>query len=360
MQRIAEDPTRAACPSFEDPGWGFLRQSMIAAHQGAQPLTDADAAQQMKETWARENELKIVAWNAQLERDRLEQAEQDRLAREEEDVRRAQQDREAEEQRAEAEEKKPRPNSFDAERPIDRWVEPRPSSYALGRVRAWEYVELDYFTAKGCRDAAEADRSTGHDTLALTQLGGTIAIGPLASKPSRHVRMDEDLSWEEMLDARNILLHFMNKAGTWPRAHIESIAAFFFNIEVHPRKQQKNGKKTLIVYQARARREWFDALQRKQGFNIALIHEDLLRSYADEVNDSVRDRDFEQVRFFAPLPNCVAQANCRPLSSSLFRLPQPPPPPPPPPPLPFCCLFLLSLPSTAACSPPPFVRMHWR
>ena len=268
---------------------------MIAAHQGAHPLSDAEAAQQMKETWARENELKIVAWNAQLEQDRLEQSEQERLAREDEEVRRAQQEREAEEQRAEAEEKKPRPNSFDEERPIDKWVEPRPSSYALNKVRTWEYVELDYFTPRGCKDAADANRSTGHDTLALTQLGGTIAIGPLTAKPSKQIRMDEELSWEEMLDARNILLHFMDKAGTWPRAHIEATASFFFNIEVHPRKRQKNGKEALIVYQARARREWFDALQRKQGFNLALIQEDLLRSYAEEVNDGIRDRDFEQV-----------------------------------------------------------------
>ena len=69
MPRITNDPTRATCPSFGDPGWGFLRQSMIVAHQGAQPLTDAEAAQQMKEAWARENELKITAWDAQLEQD---------------------------------------------------------------------------------------------------------------------------------------------------------------------------------------------------------------------------------------------------------------------------------------------------
>ena len=72
MPHITEDPTQATCPSFEDPGWGFLRQSMIAAHQGAQPMADTDAAQQLKDTWAHENEQKIVAWNTQLEQDQLE------------------------------------------------------------------------------------------------------------------------------------------------------------------------------------------------------------------------------------------------------------------------------------------------
>ena len=110
---------------------------------------------------------------------------------------------------------------------------------------------------KGCREAMDADQSTSHDTLALTQLGGTITIGPLTSKPSRHICMEEDLSWEEMLDARNFLLHFMDKAGTWPHTYMESVAAFCFNLEVHLRKLQKNGKRALIVYQAWA---WHECL----------------------------------------------------------------------------------------------------
>ena len=296
----------------------------------------------------------MTAWNAQLEQDQLEQDEQDRLAQEEENVRRAQRDREAEEQHAKAEEKKPRPNSFDTEQPIDRWVEPRPSSYALSKVRTWEYIELDYFTAKGCRDAADADRSTGHDTLALTQLGGTIAIGPLASKPSRHVRMDEELSWEEMLDAKNILLHFMDKVGTWPCAHMELIAVFFFNLKVHLRKLQKNGKKVLIVYQAHVQRKWFDALQRKQGFNIALIQEELLHSYTDKVNDDICDRNFEQVRCLSPPPPRLTEHELT--VNIFFSFPLPPPTPEPTLCAPYTRLPVscspLRLAMAARCSPP--------
>lgn len=54
-----------------------------------------------------------------------------------------------EEQCTKAEEKKPRLNSFDIERPINSWVEPRPATYALVKVCTWEYVELDYFTTRG-------------------------------------------------------------------------------------------------------------------------------------------------------------------------------------------------------------------
>ena len=47
------------------------------------------------------------------------------------------------------------------------------------------------------------------------------------------------------------MLHFMGKSGNWPADHVELIAAFFLNLEWHPRRWQKNGKKALMVYQSR-------------------------------------------------------------------------------------------------------------
>ena len=293
MPRITEDPTRATCPSFDDPEWEFLRQSMVDAHQGDQPLTLEGAAQQLKDTWARENERKSVAWNAQLEQDRAAQAEQDRVAQEEEDVRRAQLDREAEEQRREAEKKKPKLNDFDPSLLVEKWIEPRPSSYALQKINNLDYVELDYFTLRACKEAViDAHKSISQDTMAITQLGDSLALRPLSSlRPSKHVRNDEDLSWEEMLDAKSLMLHFMAKSGVWPVAHAEALATFFVNLEHHPRKSQSNGKKALMLYQSRVRREWFDTLRNGVAFNIGLIQDDLLRAYAEEWNDAARDRD---------------------------------------------------------------------
>ena len=80
-----------------------------------------------------------------------------------------------------------------------------------------------------------------------------------------------------MLDAKKIMLHIMAKSGQWEDAHATSIASFFYNLETHQRKDQKNGKKTLLLYQSHVCREWFDALKRGEGFNIELIEDDLLR-----------------------------------------------------------------------------------
>ena len=126
----------------------------------------------------------------------------------------------------------------------------------------------------------------------ITQLGDSFAFRPVSSlRPSKHVRSNEELSWEEMLEAKNTMLLFMAKSGLWPREHAESIATFFLNLEVHPRRSQTNGKRALMVYQSRVRREWFDRLKNDRGFNISIIQNDLLRTYAEELNDTIRDKD---------------------------------------------------------------------
>ena len=150
----------------------------------------------------------------------------------------------------------------------------------------------------------DANKSASHDTLTFLQVGETFAMRPLAAlRPSKHIRSDEELSWEDMMDTKNIMLHFMAKSGVWQEEHMVCIATFFVNLDCHPRKGQDNGKQALLLYQSHAQREWFDALKRGEGFNLALIQDDLLHSLAEEVNNArqardntARDREVEQVR----------------------------------------------------------------
>ncbi|KAH9036083.1 hypothetical protein EDB84DRAFT_1437754 [Lactarius hengduanensis] len=191
----------------------------------------------LKEAWARENNNKIAAWNEQLEQVRAEQEELDRQVQEEEDAQQVLRDKEAEEQRKEADKKKPKLNPFDPNRTLGNSIEPRPAQYALNKVNNLEYVELDYFTLRGCKDAtADANRSISQDTLVFTQVEGTFTIRPLAAiKPSRNVRCDEELSWEEMFDcqehhaalhgkvpglarrSRHVSCSFLRRAGATPQ-----------------------------------------------------------------------------------------------------------------------------------------------
>ncbi|KAF8258316.1 hypothetical protein EI94DRAFT_1623057, partial [Lactarius quietus] len=170
------------------------------------------------------------------------------------------------------------------------WIEPRPAQYVLNKIDNLEYVKLDYFTIKGCRDATTDERNqAGNDSLGLAQHRDAIALRPLAAqRPTRHIRKDEELTWEEMLDAKNMMLQFMEKSGVWPALHAEAISGFFLNLELHPRKSLPNGKRALLLYQSRVRLHWFDSLKRGDGYNIEIIQEEHLRSTADEVNELMR------------------------------------------------------------------------
>ncbi|KAH9163595.1 hypothetical protein EDB89DRAFT_1912567 [Lactarius sanguifluus] len=162
---------------------------MIDAHQGTNPLTEDEAAQQLRETWTRENDNQRIAWDEQLEQDQAEQEEQDRLAQEEEDAQQALCDKEAEQQRKEAEKKKPKIGSFVKGQGVGNWIKPRPAQYVLNKINNLEYVELDYFTIRGCRDAAtDSHKSISQDTLSFVKVEDTLAIRPLATmRPSRNI-----------------------------------------------------------------------------------------------------------------------------------------------------------------------------
>ena len=304
MPRIEIDPTRAICPGFEDPEWEFLRESMVNAHQGDPLLTLDGVAQQLKDAWARENQCKVDAWNIQVQQD---QVERDRLNAEASEARaaqEAQQEKDAEEARKEVEKKKLKLGPIVQDRYVSKWIGVRPAMYALNKLNSLEYIELDYFTTKGCREAAtNSNKSVSQDTLTFTQVGDSFAIHPMATlRPSKQIRNDEDLSWEEMMDAKNVMLHYMAKSRAWEDEHAMALASFYINLDCHQRKEQDNSKMALLLYQSRVRREWFDSLKCGKGFNIALIEEDLLRTLAEEVNNAVRnrenaarDREFDQL-----------------------------------------------------------------
>lgn len=214
-----------------------------------------------------------------------------------EDAQHAQHEREAEEQHREVENKKPKIDAFDPQHLVNEAIEPRPALYALNKLGNLEYIELDYFTMRGCREALmDTGKSISHDTLAFTQLEDTIAIRPLAAlRPSKHIRNDKDLSWEEMLGAKNIMLRFMAKSGVWPVTHVESLAAFYVNLEMHQRVVLPFGKWVLLLYQSQVRCEWFDTFKRGEGFNISIIQDNLLRSIAEETNGNIVFNKIEQV-----------------------------------------------------------------
>lgn len=83
MPHIVDNLNWVVCPNFGGPTWEYLRQSVVNAHQGDPPMTLEQASQQMKDTWAEENQRQIATWNDQVREDQMAQDELDRVAGEE-------------------------------------------------------------------------------------------------------------------------------------------------------------------------------------------------------------------------------------------------------------------------------------
>ena len=233
-------------------------------------------------------------WNVtiQLQQDSPEWEEQERVTHEAEEAQQAQQAAEDEEACKESDKKKPKLLLFNPECHIKKCVEARPALYAINKLNNLEYVELDYFTPKSCKEAlADMNRLVNHDALTFMQQGDTFAMCPLVGmRPSKNIRSNEELSWEEVMDAKNVMLHFMVKSRVWQDEHAVSVATLYLNLNCHPRKGQKNRKAALILYQSHAHMEWFEALKHGECFNLALIKYNYLCSLA-EVNSTIQDRE---------------------------------------------------------------------
>jgi hypothetical protein len=93
------------------------------------------------------------------------------------------------------------------------------------------------------------------------------------------------------------MLHFIAKPGVRLAAHAEPLAAFYINLELHPKKSLPFSEQALMLYQSRVRHEWFDTFKREEGFNIAIIQDALLRPVAEELNGRIVFSEIDQVTY---------------------------------------------------------------
>jgi hypothetical protein len=295
MPPIALDPNLEPLPDFNGPGYQAIRDLIIAQVPNTTP---AQAAEHLQAAYNADRQTRIAAWDEQVRQEQEAEALRIQQLRVEEEARRAEEERLAELERKELEKKKPKINDFDENRMADSVIVPRPSPFAINKLKSFEYVELSYFTPEGCASAAEENKAAAEEAFGLTKVDGFVALKPVASfKASKNVIKDKDLSWRQMSMGKNSMLHHMNKLG-WPEKHVNALAHFYFILEDHPMRLRPDGDKVLITFQAVVRREWHDALDRNEGFNIAKINPDTLRAVADEFHDIKRAEGLSEVSFF--------------------------------------------------------------
>ncbi|KAF8973554.1 hypothetical protein BDZ97DRAFT_1775694, partial [Flammula alnicola] len=166
---------------------------------------------------------------------------------------------------------------FEANLPPPSTAIPRPSTFAINKLRELEYVELYYFTPEGLAEAATHDHSATRDALTFAQIDGTTILRPSStSNPSPNVVPDDALTWRQMTIAKTTLLHWMASTG-WANKYIAALDKFYICLEAHQIRFEPDGEASLLQYQAEVRREWHDALDPQSpipAFDISRINED--------------------------------------------------------------------------------------
>lgn len=263
----------------------------------------AQAINRLNTAWDDEHNLRIEAWNLQREAEAAaaDQAQQEQRERVEEQ--RRLEEAEAERERKEADKKKPKFGTINNARLPPTVLVPRPPQYAIQKINSFEFVELWYFSPEACAEASRNYKSQADDTFGVTQSNDVLTLRPVASvKASRLARSDHDLTFGEMLQAKNTFLHHIKQAS-WPDTHVNALAEFFWHLENHPMRTNENGNMIVLHYASRVRRQWHDDLKNNPGnaFNIALINDALLSSIAFEINSNEQARVSRKVSSSPPL-----------------------------------------------------------
>ncbi|KAF8808794.1 hypothetical protein BYT27DRAFT_7255060 [Phlegmacium glaucopus] len=295
-----QNPNLEQLPNFNGPAYQPIVNLIVQVQQ----ITPQQAVEQLKTAHNTDRQARIEAWDDQVRQEQELIEQQALLQREEEERMRQEEEKAAEAERKELEKKKPKINNFDENRTGDEVIAPRPSPFAINKLKNFDYVELSYFTPEGCAAAMEdkdMSKAVADEAFGIAEVNGIMALRPIASlKAAKNVIRDRDLTWRQMTMGKNAMLHHMNKLG-WPEKHINALAHFYFKLEDHPMRLRPNGDEILIIIQAVVRREWHDALERREGFNITNINETTLRTIADEYHDKKRAEGLVEVSHLANL-----------------------------------------------------------
>ncbi|KAF9239302.1 hypothetical protein BU15DRAFT_46860 [Melanogaster broomeanus] len=278
------DPSNEACPDFASEFFRPICEALLPTMENEQQVLD-----NLIQMWTVEHNQRVDLWNAdQREAAMLTAAaEEARLDREREAQRLL--EVEVEKERLEVEKKKPKISDFDDDVEVGDVITPRPSQYAILKLKNFEFVELWYFSPEGCKDAAKTSTSTMEDTFGISKVDDILTMWPVAAlRQSRNVINDCDLPISDFFRAKNSFLVHIERAS-WPKKHINALAEFFWHLENHPIRNRRHGHAVMLLYAHRVRRLWHDDLKQGTAFNISRINDNLMNTLNEDVVDQRRD-----------------------------------------------------------------------
>ncbi|KZV84592.1 hypothetical protein EXIGLDRAFT_624024 [Exidia glandulosa HHB12029] len=295
--RITRDPTNDSPPDFSDPVHSLTVEAVMAKLGDTRDAAVAHLLAAYNTVHDRE----VAAWDAQLLADET-QARADEAARvqAEADARRLEQEAAEAERAAEEKTKKKLPDIAD-DTAIGDYSEAQPSSYAREKLRKREFIQLDWFTPKRC---AEALLNSTDQEKSLSFVDGQVILASTATKALKEpIRMDTQLSWEEIGLARTIFLRTMRQVG-WPSSHITAHADLFMGLDAHPIRGLPFGNEVVARYLADARVDYHRRISDSLGgpiYNIGIINEARLNRIDGELR---REREERQVAALVRTLSC--------------------------------------------------------
>ncbi|KAJ7502061.1 hypothetical protein B0H11DRAFT_2223959 [Mycena galericulata] len=273
--RLLSDPNFTTCPDFVSDAYDDIRDTIDA--------DSAVALAKLTAAWTKGNDKDKAQWILQTEADRVAEEAGEARLQQEADKAAADAAKAAEEDRLEAEKKKPKLGEFNAKSGPSSSVQARISAFAQKKLEKREYCPLWPFTPAGINEAAKATLSSADDASPVSfgrtqdnQL--TIQTG---SNVHKNMRKDEDLSEHEFHIGWHRYVKELGRAK-WPKIHVDALANFFFALESHPMTEKDHGGQIVRIYADRYRQDWFATLGTDESFNIGLISDEGLKDIRDE------------------------------------------------------------------------------
>ncbi|KIK91143.1 hypothetical protein PAXRUDRAFT_13944 [Paxillus rubicundulus Ve08.2h10] len=165
------DPSNKVCPNFASDFFRPIWDALLVNAENEQQILD-----NLAQMWTAEHDQRVTTWNERQHMEALlaEEAEEVHVAQEQAAQRLI--DDEAEREHVELEKKKPKMNDFDDETEVRNVIIPRPSQYAVLKLKNFEFVELWYFSPEGCIDVAKSSSSTMEDTFGIAKVDNVLAM----------------------------------------------------------------------------------------------------------------------------------------------------------------------------------------
>ncbi|KAJ4494028.1 hypothetical protein C8J55DRAFT_447914 [Lentinula edodes] len=182
--------------------------------------------------------------------------------------------------------------------------------YAKKMMTARKYVPLWYFLP----DAVTKAKDRSKDSL----------VGSHTVRASPNAIPDSRLSWPQVMRAKSAFLNTL-RLGAWPDDHISMFAAFYINMDMHSELQEQDGDQVMAHYHAEMRLAWYDAMERKEPFDLSVISNRVLAESRREIVKQRQEKTLKDIQAATALMEARVDAKLQKLSQITSTPPFPSP-----------------------------------